>query len=160
MFFGAGVSAYAASMFHLMTHAFFKALLFLGAGAVIYAMHHEQDMRKMGGLVKKIPVTYALMMIGTLALTGFPYLAGYYSKDAILESAYAAHTTVGTVAWTLGILAAFMTTFYSFRLVFMTFHGNPAMTPWPTPTMCPACPSGRRSSCSCSVLGLPTSSMW
>ncbi|MBF0588015.1 MAG: NADH-quinone oxidoreductase subunit L [Magnetococcales bacterium] len=126
MFFGAGVSAYAASMFHLMTHAFFKALLFLGAGAVIYAMHHEQDMRKMGGLVRKIPITYALMMIGTLALTGFPYLAGYYSKDAILESAYAAHTTVGMIAWTLGIAAAFMTTFYSFRLVFMTFHGKPA----------------------------------
>ncbi|MBF0621922.1 MAG: NADH-quinone oxidoreductase subunit L [Magnetococcales bacterium] len=125
MFFGAGVSAYAASMFHLMTHAFFKALLFLCAGAVIYAMHHEQDMRKMGGLFKKIPITYALMMIGTLALTGFPFLAGFFSKDAILESAYAAHTTVGTIAFTLGILAAAMTTFYSFRLVFMTFHGKP-----------------------------------
>ncbi|MBF0188320.1 MAG: NADH-quinone oxidoreductase subunit L [Magnetococcales bacterium] len=126
MFFGAGVSAYAAAMFHLMTHAFFKALLFLCAGAVIYAMHHEQDMRKMGGLWKKIPITYGLMMIGTLALTGFPFLAGYYSKDAILESAFAAHSTVGMIAWTLGIAAAFMTTFYSFRLVFMTFHGKPA----------------------------------
>ncbi|MEO5377786.1 MAG: NADH-quinone oxidoreductase subunit L [Magnetococcus sp. DMHC-6] len=126
MFFAAGVSAYAASMFHLMTHAFFKALLFLGSGAVIMAMHHEQDMRKMGGLIRKIPITYAIMMIGTLALTGFPYLfAGFYSKDAILESAYAAHTPVGMFAFVLGLLAACMTTFYSFRLVFMTFHGTP-----------------------------------
>ena len=126
MFFAAGVSAYAASIFHLMTHAFFKALLFLSAGAVIYSMHHEQDMRKMGGLRKKIPITYAVMMIGTLALTGFPFLAGFYSKDAILEAAFAAHTPVGTFAWILGMLAAVMTTFYSFRLVFMTFHGEPA----------------------------------
>lgn len=125
MFFAAGVSAYPAAMFHLFTHAFFKALLFLGAGAVIHAMHHEQDMRHMGGLMKKIPITYAVMMIGTLALTGFPYLAGFYSKDAILESAFAAHTTVGTIAWIMGMLAAIMTTFYSFRLVFMTFHGKP-----------------------------------
>ncbi|NGZ29491.1 MAG: NADH-quinone oxidoreductase subunit L, partial [Magnetococcales bacterium] len=124
MFFAAGVSAYAASMFHLFTHAFFKALLFLGAGAVIHAMHHEQDMRHMGGLAKKIPFTYALMMIGTLALTGFPFLAGFYSKDAILESAFASHTTVGMIAWILGMTAAMMTTFYSFRLVFMTFHGH------------------------------------
>ncbi|MBF0164854.1 MAG: NADH-quinone oxidoreductase subunit L [Magnetococcales bacterium] len=122
MFFAAGVSAYPAAMFHLFTHAFFKALLFLGAGAVIHAMHHEQDMRHMGGLVKKIPFTYAVMMIGTLALTGFPYLAGFYSKDAILESAYAAHSTVGTLAWIMGMFAAILTTFYSFRLVFMTFH--------------------------------------
>ena len=126
MFFAAGVSAYAASIFHLMTHAFFKALLFLSAGAVIYSMHHEQDMRKMGGLRKKIPITYAVMMIGTLALTGFPFLAGFYSKDAILEAAYAAHTPVGTFAWVLGMLAAILTTFYSFRLIFMTFHGEPA----------------------------------
>ncbi|MBF0126697.1 MAG: NADH-quinone oxidoreductase subunit L, partial [Magnetococcales bacterium] len=125
MFFAAGVSAYPAAMFHLFTHAFFKALLFLGAGAVIHAMHHEQDMRHMGGLIKKIPLTYAIMMIGTLALTGFPYLAGFYSKDAILESAYAAHTPVGTLAWVMGMLAAILTTFYSFRLVFMTFHGAP-----------------------------------
>ncbi|MBF0422274.1 MAG: NADH-quinone oxidoreductase subunit L [Magnetococcales bacterium] len=126
MFFAAGVSAYAASMFHLMTHAFFKALLFLSAGAVIHAMHHEQDMRRMGGLAKKIPMTYAVMMIGTLALTGFPFLAGFYSKDAILESAYAAHSMVGIFAWSMGMLAAVLTTFYSFRLVFMTFHGQPA----------------------------------
>ncbi|HIJ82914.1 MAG: NADH dehydrogenase subunit L [Magnetococcales bacterium] len=126
MFFAAGVSAYAAAMFHLMTHAFFKALLFLSAGAVIHAMHHEQDMRRMGGLFKKIPMTYGVMMIGTLALTGFPYLAGFYSKDAILESAFAAHTSVGTFAWLMGMMAAVMTTFYSFRLIFMTFHGQPA----------------------------------
>ncbi|MBF0161346.1 MAG: NADH-quinone oxidoreductase subunit L [Magnetococcales bacterium] len=126
MFFAAGVSAYAAAIFHLMTHAFFKALLFLSAGAVIYSMHHEQDMRKMGGLRKKIPITYTVMMIGTLALTGFPYLAGFYSKDAILEAAYAAHTPVGTLAWVLGMAAAVLTTFYSFRLIFMTFHGHPA----------------------------------
>ncbi|MBF0153792.1 MAG: NADH-quinone oxidoreductase subunit L [Magnetococcales bacterium] len=125
MFFAAGVSAYAASMFHLMTHAFFKALLFLGSGAVINAMHHEQDMRLMGGLKEKIPVTYLLMMIGTLALTGFPFLAGFYSKDVILESAFAAHTMTGAFAWLLGIAAAAMTTFYSFRLIFMTFHGQP-----------------------------------
>lgn len=125
MFFGCGVSAYAAGIFHLMTHGFFKALLFLGAGAVIHAMHHEQDMRKMGGLRKKLPMTFVMMGIGTLAITGFPYLfAGYYSKDAILESAWAAHSTVGTIAFTLGILAALMTTFYSFRLVFMTFYGE------------------------------------
>ncbi|MBF0159515.1 MAG: NADH-quinone oxidoreductase subunit L [Magnetococcales bacterium] len=126
MFFAAGVSAYSAAMFHLMTHAFFKALLFLGAGSVIHAMHHEQDMRRMGGLVHKIPVTYALMMVGTLALTGFPGLAGFFSKDAILESAYASHTAVGQFAFWLGIAAAAMTTFYSFRLLFMTFHGRPA----------------------------------
>ncbi|MEO5365120.1 MAG: NADH-quinone oxidoreductase subunit L [Magnetococcus sp. WYHC-3] len=126
MFFAAGVSAYPAAMYHLMTHAFFKALLFLGAGSVIHAMHHEQDMRHMGGLWQRIPLTYLLMGIGTLALTGFPYLAGFWSKDVILESAFAAHTSVGTYAWILGITAAAMTTFYSFRLVFMTFHGKPA----------------------------------
>ncbi|MBF0096621.1 MAG: NADH-quinone oxidoreductase subunit L [Magnetococcales bacterium] len=126
MFFAAGVSAYSAAIFHLMTHAFFKALLFLSAGAVIHSMHHEQDMRKMGGLRKKIPITYAMMMIGTLALTGFPFLAGFYSKDAILEAAYAAHTGVGTFAWSLGMIGAVLTTFYSFRLIFMTFHGQPA----------------------------------
>ena len=125
MFFAAGVSAYSAAIFHLMTHAFFKALLFLSAGAVIHAMHHEQDMRKMGGLWKKIPITYAVMMIGTLALTGFPYLAGFFSKDAILEAAYASHTTAGSIAWVMGMMAAVLTSFYSFRLVFMTFHGKP-----------------------------------
>ncbi|SMF25142.1 NADH dehydrogenase subunit L [Tistlia consotensis] len=130
MFFAAGVSAYGAAMFHLMTHAFFKALLFLGAGAVIHAMHHEQDMRKMGGLWRKIPVTYTLMWIGSLALCGFgiPGLdigfAGFYSKDMIIEAAFAAHSGVGDYAYWLGVIAAFMTAFYSFRLLFMTFHGK------------------------------------
>jgi NADH-quinone oxidoreductase subunit L len=123
MFFAAGVSAYGAAMFHLFTHAFFKALLFLGAGSVIHAMSGEQDMRRMGGLWRLIPWTYALMWIGSLALAGvFPF-AGYFSKDIILESAWAAHSGVGTYAFVLGILSAFMTAFYSWRLLFMTFHG-------------------------------------
>jgi NADH-quinone oxidoreductase subunit L len=130
MFFAAGVSAYQAAMFHLFTHAFFKALLFLGAGSVIHAMHHEQDMRRMGGLYNLIPFTYAMMTIGTIALIGFgiPHVfgfAGFYSKDAILETAFAAHSGVGSFAFVAGILAALMTSFYSWRLAFMTFHGTP-----------------------------------
>jgi NADH-quinone oxidoreductase subunit L len=125
MFFAAGVSAYGASMFHLMTHAFFKALLFLGAGSVIHAMSGEQDMRRMGGIWKKIPTTYALMWIGSLALAGIPFFAGYYSKDMILEAAWASSTGVGHYAYWLGLVAAFMTAFYSWRLLFMTFHGAP-----------------------------------
>jgi NADH-quinone oxidoreductase subunit L len=125
MFFAAGVSAYSAGMFHLVTHAFFKALLFLAAGSVIHAMSDEQDMRKMGGLWKKIPVTYALMFIGSWALIGLPPFSGYYSKDVILEAAYAAGTGVGGYAFWLGILAAFLTAFYSCRLLIMTFHGRP-----------------------------------
>lgn len=128
MFFALGVSAYSAAMFHLFTHAFFKALLFLGAGSVIHAMSGEQDMRKMGGLWKLIPRTYALMWIGNLALAGVPFFAGYYSKDLILESAYAAHSGVGQFAFWIGIAAAFMTAFYSWRLLFMTFHGKPRAT--------------------------------
>jgi NADH-quinone oxidoreductase subunit L len=129
MFFAAGVSAYQAAMFHLMTHAFFKALLFLGAGSVIHALHHEQDMRNMGGVWKKIPYTYTLMWIGSLALAGIGIpgvfgFAGFYSKDIILESAFAAHTGVGLFAFWLGIAAAFMTAFYSWRLLFLTFHGK------------------------------------
>jgi NADH-quinone oxidoreductase subunit L len=124
MFFAAGVSAYPAAMFHLGTHAFFKALLFLGAGSVIHAMSGEQDMRKMGGLWNKIPYTYALMWIGNLALAGIPPFAGYFSKDAIIESAYAAGTPAGHYAYWLGVTAAFMTSFYSWRLLFMTFHGR------------------------------------
>ncbi|MDX2073836.1 MAG: NADH-quinone oxidoreductase subunit L [Alphaproteobacteria bacterium] len=124
MFFAAGVGAYAAAMFHLMTHAFFKALLFLGAGSVIHGVSGEQDMRKMGGLWKLMPVTYAFMWIGSLALAGLPFFAGYYSKDMILEAAYAGGS-VGKFAFTLGIAAAFMTAFYSWRLLFMTFHGTP-----------------------------------
>lgn len=128
MFFAAGVGAYNAAMFHLMTHAFFKALLFLGAGSVIHALHHEQDMRKMGGVWRKIPVTYAYMWIGSLALAGIGFgpvgFAGFFSKDAILESAYAAQTGVGNYAFWLGIAAAFMTAFYSWRLLILTFHGS------------------------------------
>ncbi len=125
MFFACGVSAYGAAIFHLMTHAFFKALLFLGAGSVIHAMSDEQDMRNMGGIWKKIPFTYAYMWIGSLALAGLPIFAGYYSKDIILEAAYADHSLQGNVAFWLGIGAAVLTAFYSWRLLFMTFHGKP-----------------------------------
>ncbi|MFH1157340.1 MAG: NADH-quinone oxidoreductase subunit L [Pseudomonadota bacterium] len=124
MFFALGASAYGAAMFHLFTHAFFKALLFLGAGSVIHAMSGEQDMRKMGGLYRLIPRTYILMWIGNLALAGVPFFAGYYSKDMILEASYAAHSTVGQFAYWIGIAAAFMTAFYSWRLLFLTFHGK------------------------------------
>ena len=128
MFFACGVSAYSAGIFHLMTHAFFKALLFLGAGSVIHAMSDEQDIRKMGGIWKKIPVTYVLMWIGSLALAGIPPFAGFYSKDMILEAAYASHTPMGIFAYWVGIAAAFLTAFYSWRLLFMTFHGKPRAT--------------------------------
>lgn len=125
MFFALGVSAYGAAMFHLMTHAFFKALLFLGAGSVIHAMSDEQDMRKMGGIWKKIPFTYALMWIGSLALAGIPPFAGFYSKDIVLEAAWASQSDVGLYAYWIGVAAAFITAFYSWRLIIMTFHGNP-----------------------------------
>ena len=129
MFFAAGVSAYGAAMFHLFTHAFFKALLFLGAGCVIHAMSDEQDMRKMGGLYKLIPITYSFMWIGSLALGGIGIpgvfgFAGFYSKDIILEASWAAHTPIGQYAFWLGTAAAIMTTFYSWRLLLMTFHGK------------------------------------
>ncbi|HLI22121.1 MAG TPA: NADH-quinone oxidoreductase subunit L [Stellaceae bacterium] len=124
MFFAAGVSAYSAAMFHLMTHAFFKALLFLCAGSVIHAMSGEQDMRKMGGIRYLVPYTYILMWIGSLALAGIWPFAGYYSKDTILEASYAAGTGVGMYAYWLGTIAAFITAFYSWRLIFMTFHGK------------------------------------
>ena len=125
MFFAAGVGAYQGAIFHLFTHAFFKALLFLSAGSVIHAMSDEQDIRKMGGIWKKIPVTYAVMWIGSLALAGVPYFAGYYSKDFVLEAAYAAHSGVGMYAFICGLLAAFLTAFYSWRLLILTFHGAP-----------------------------------
>ncbi|HMR31830.1 MAG TPA: NADH-quinone oxidoreductase subunit L [Geminicoccaceae bacterium] len=125
MFFAAGVGAYQAGIFHLYTHAFFKALLFLGAGSVIHAMSNEQDMRRMGGIWRKIPITYALMWIGTLALIGFPGFAGFFSKDAILEAAWASHNAFSHYAFWLGISAAVLTAFYSGRLIFMTFHGEP-----------------------------------
>ena len=132
MFFAAGVGAYQAAMFHLFTHAFFKALLFLGAGSVIHGMHHEQDMRKMGNLWKFLPFTYAVMTIGTIAITGIGIpgldlgLAGFYSKDTIIEASWAAgqHNPAAQFAFVVSLLAAGLTSFYSFRLVFMTFHGK------------------------------------
>jgi NADH-quinone oxidoreductase subunit L len=125
MFVAVGAGAYQASMFHLLTHAFFKALLFLGAGSVIHAMSDEQDMRKMGGIWKKIPLTYAMMWVGSLALGGvFPF-SGFYSKDAILEDAWAAHTAIGQYGFWCALIAAGLTGFYSWRLLIMTFHGRP-----------------------------------
>jgi NADH-quinone oxidoreductase subunit L len=125
MFVAMGAGAYSVGMFHLFTHAFFKALLFLGSGSVIYAMHHEQDIRNMGGLWRKIPYTYAVMLIGTLALTGFPLTAGYFSKDAIIESAYVAHNPFAFYGFAMTVVAAALTSFYSWRLIFKTFHGEP-----------------------------------
>ena len=125
MFVGLGIGAYQAAMFHLFTHAFFKALLFLGAGSVIHAMGDEQDMRKMGGLRQLIPATFLMMFIGTIALTGFPLTAGYFSKDAIIEGAFAAHAAPHMFAFAMLIIAAFFTSFYSWRLMFLTFFGAP-----------------------------------
>src|SRR5712692_9842979 len=125
MFVAMGVGAYSVGMFHLFTHAFFKALLFLGSGSVILAMHHEQDIRNMGGLWRKIPFTYGVMCIGTLALTGFPLTAGYFSKDAIIEAAYAGKSAMALYAFALTVVAAALTAFYSWRLIFVTFHGSP-----------------------------------
>ena len=123
-----GVSAYSAAVYHLMTHAFFKALLFLGAGSVIIGMHHEQDMRKMGGLRKYMPITHATMWIGTLALVGTPFFAGFYSKDTIIEAAaehaHEAHGWIATYGYWAVLLGAFVTSFYSFRLLYMTFFGE------------------------------------
>jgi NADH-quinone oxidoreductase subunit L len=132
MFFAAGVGAYGAAMFHLFTHAFFKALLFLGAGSVIHAMHHEQDMRFYGALRKQIPITFWVMVIGTLAITGVGVdvggglgFAGFWSKDSIIQASWASGSVSGTVAFWLGVIAALMTSFYSWRLIFMTFFGEP-----------------------------------
>src|SRR5438309_1897454 len=125
MFVAMGVGAYSVGMFHLFTHAFFKALLFLGSGSVITAMHHEQDIRKMGGLRTKLPFTYWTMIVGTLALTGFPLTAGYYSKDAVIEAAYASAGSVAIYGYLLTLLSAALTAFYSWRLIFKTFHGEP-----------------------------------
>ncbi|MDA9676808.1 NADH-quinone oxidoreductase subunit L [bacterium] len=124
MFFAAGVGAYNIAMFHLFTHAFFKALLFLGSGCVIHSFNDEQDIRQMGGVWKKIPYTYSLMIIGTLALTGFPFLSGYYSKDAIIEFSYLTGTTIGYYATTVGVITALLTSIYSWRLIFKVFHGK------------------------------------
>ena len=125
MFVAIGAGAYSVGMFHLFTHAFFKALLFLGSGSVIHAMHHEQDIRKMGGLKDKIPYTYSVMVIGTLALTGFPLTAGYFSKDAIIGSAYVSHNPFAFYGFAMTVIAALLTSFYSWRLIFKTFHGEP-----------------------------------
>src|SRR5690349_12485422 len=125
MFVAMGAGAYSVGMFHLFTHAFFKALLFLGSGSVIMAMHHEQDIRMMGGLKNKIPFTYWCMVIGTLALTGFPLTAGYFSKDAIIEAAYSGHNPFAIYAFAMTVIAAGMTAFYSWRLIYKTFHGAP-----------------------------------
>src|SRR5712691_5586920 len=125
MFVAMGVGAYSVGMFHLFTHASFKALLFLGSGSVITAMHHEQDIRKMGGLRSKLPFTYWTMIIGTLALTGFPFTAGYYSKDAVIEATYSGRGSVAMYGYLLTLLSAALTAFYSWRLIFKTFHGEP-----------------------------------
>ena len=123
MFF-AGIGAYHVAMFHLFTHAFFKALLFLGSGSVMHAFNNEQDIRNMGGVRKKLPYTYTFMLIGTLALTGFPFLSGFYSKDAIIEFAYLSKSVLGNYAVVIGIFTAFLTSMYSWRLFFKTFHGT------------------------------------
>ncbi len=125
MFVAMGVGAYSVGMYHLFTHAFFKALLFLGSGSVIVAMHHEQDIRNMGGLKNKIPFTYWMMVVGTLALTGFPLTAGYFSKDAIIEAAFAGHNPMAFYGYLSTLSAAALTAFYSWRLIFKTFHGRP-----------------------------------
>ncbi len=124
MFFAVGVGAYNVAMFHLFTHAFFKALLFLGAGSVIHAFNNEQNINKMGGVRNKLPITYVLMLIGTLALTGFPLLSGFYSKDAIIEFAYLKGSSLGYYAAFIGIFTALLTSIYSWRLFFKTFHGD------------------------------------
>jgi NADH-quinone oxidoreductase subunit L len=123
MFLGCGVGAYAAGIFHLMTHAFFKGLLFLAAGSVIHALGGEQDMRRMGGLAKKIPWTYATMLAATLAITGAPFFAGFFSKDEILFAAFAGPYSNVTL-WAIGLAGALLTSFYMFRLLFLTFHGS------------------------------------
>ena len=124
MFFAAGIGAYHVAMFHLFTHAFFKALLFLGAGSIIHAFKDEQDIRNMGGIRKKLPFTYIFMLLGTLALTGFPFLSGFYSKDAIIEFAFLKDSSLGNYAATIGIFTAFLTSIYSWRLFFRAFHGT------------------------------------
>jgi len=124
MFFAAGVGAYHVAIFHLFTHAFFKALLFLGSGSVIHAFKDEQDIRNMGGVWKKLPYTYFFMLLGTLALTGFPFLSGFYSKDAIIEFAYFRNSSIGNYVMVVGIFTAFLTAIYSWRLFFKTFHGS------------------------------------
>jgi proton-translocating NADH-quinone oxidoreductase chain L len=125
MVFACGLSSYEVGVFHLSNHAFFKALLFLGAGSIIHAMADEQDMRNMGGLKKILPLSYSIMLIGSLALTGFPFLTGFYSKDVILEVAYAKYNVLGHYSYYLGTFAALFTSFYSVRLLFLVFLSEP-----------------------------------
>ena len=125
MVFACGLSNYATGFFHLSNHAFFKALLFLGAGSVIHAVNDEQDIRRMGGLKNLVPFTYSIMLIGSLALIGFPFLAGFYSKDLILEAAYGGYNSLGYFSYCLGTLGAFLTAFYSMRLSYLTFLSKP-----------------------------------
>ena len=125
MVFACGLSNYSVGVFHLSNHAFFKALLFLGAGSIIHAVSDEQDMRKMGGLKNLVPFTYSMMVIGSLALIGFPFLTGFYSKDVILEVAYGKYTSEGHFSYTLGTIGAFLTAFYSTRLLYLTFLSYP-----------------------------------
>jgi NADH-quinone oxidoreductase subunit L len=129
MFLAAGLGAYPVAMFHLINHAFFKALLFLAAGSVIHAMSDEQDIRKMGGLARKLPVTYVVMAFGALALAGIPPFSGYFSKDAILDAAYAANTSIGYYGWACGVFTAGLTAFYIGRLFLLTFHGKSRAAP-------------------------------
>jgi NADH-quinone oxidoreductase subunit L len=124
MFIGCGVGAYSAGVFHLFTHAYFKALLFLGCGSVILGMHHEQDVRSMGGLKQKMPITYWTFLLASLSIAGVPGLAAFFSKDEILLMAFNTDLAAGKFAWAIGILVAFMTAFYSFRLLFLIFHGE------------------------------------
>jgi len=125
MLFACGLSGYNFALFHLFNHAFFKALLFLSAGSIIHSLSNEQDIRRMGGLIKFLPLTYVATLIGSLSLIGFPFLAGFYSKDAILELAYSSYSTVGFFAYILGSVSAFLTSFYSFRLMFLVYYDKP-----------------------------------
>ena len=127
MFVAAGLGAYSVAMFHLFTHAFFKALLFLGAGSVIHAVHEEQDIRKMGGIASFIPITHLMMLIGTISIMGFPFTSGFYSKDAIIETAYLSNSSFSTYAYLLTTLGVVMTSFYSWRLIFLVFNGKTRM---------------------------------
>ena len=127
MFVAAGLGAYGAAMFHLFTHAFFKALLFLGAGSVIHAVHKEQDIRKMGGIGTFIPISHLMMLVGTISIMGFPFTSGFYSKDAIIETAYLSHSSFSTYAYLLITAGVVMTSFYSWRLIFLVFNGKTRM---------------------------------
>merc|ERR1711957_1065489 len=153
MMFACGLSHYYVGVFHLVNHAFFKALLFLGAGSIIHAVADEQDMRKMGGLKKLVPFTYSMMVIGSLALIGFPFLAGFYSKDVILEVAYGKYTLEGHFSYILGSLGAFLTAFYSTRLVYLTFLSRPNGY---KPVICSAYDSSYQISASLFILAIPS----